>query len=262
MRFITKTWIYVTMALLATSCVCPGADMLLLNSGEKIPGTVTGYSDMTFHIQTVAGAKLDEPLITVRSVEFADSATAVSLDARSTGKVQARILQYDNSKFAIVTKDGEIEKISAASVVSMQWGERPPTPERVPPVHRASATIDAADAEPQAVGGSASKIDFVKGDREISLEAHIVPGKITIVDFYADWCGPCRMLGPQLEDMAAKNPRIALVKINIIDWSSPVAKQFNITGIPRVQVYDPSDRLVGTSVGVRPAEIAGFVKQA
>jgi thiol-disulfide isomerase/thioredoxin len=254
-----KTWIRATLTAFAAVRTCMGADILVLNSGEKIPGTVTGYSDMTFHIQTIAGSKLDEPLITVRSVEFADSATQVSLDVRATGKVQARILQYENSKFAIVTKDGEIDKIPASSVVSMQWGERP---ERAAPVRRVSAIINPADREPQAIGGNPSKIDFVKGDRQIRLEAHIVPGKITIVDFYADWCGPCRMLGPQLEDMAAKNPNIALVKINIIDWESPVAKQFNITGIPRVQVYDPSDRLVGTSVGVRPAEIAAYVKRA
>ena len=62
--------------------------------------------------------------------------------------------------------------------------------------------------------------------------------------------------------MAAKNSSIALVKINIIDWQSPVAKQFQITSIPRVQVYDPSDKLVGTSVGVNPTQIAAYIKQA
>src|SRR5579862_2642646 len=109
-----KTWLYATLMLFATSHVCPGADMLLLNTGEKIAGTVMSYSDMTFHVQTAAGSQLNEPLTTVRSIEFADSATPVSLDVRPTGKIEAKILQFENSKFAAVTKDGEIEKIPAS----------------------------------------------------------------------------------------------------------------------------------------------------
>jgi thioredoxin 1 len=129
-------------------------------------------------------------------------------------------------------------------------------PERLPIVIKPSVT------EERHSQGKPSKIDLVRGNTEVKLEDHLVRGKVTVVDFYADWCGPCRALSPHLEDMAANDSEIALVKINIIDWRSPVAKQFEITSIPRVQVYGPWGRLVGTSVGVRPQEIEGFVKQA
>jgi len=255
MLFHIRTWICATVTLFSVSGVCPGADLIRLNSGQKVVGSVMSYRDMTFHVQTVTGSELNVPLITVRSIEFADSGTPVSLDVQPTGKADAKILEFENSKFVVATKDGEVEKIPAASVVSMQWGERPrPTP-RLPEV------VKAALAEPAAAGGTASKFDVVKGDKEIDLEDHLVRGKVTIIDFYADWCGPCRALSPKLEEMA-NNPGIALVKINIINWQSPVAKQFQITGIPRVQVYGPSGTLVGTSVGVRPDEVAGYVKQA
>jgi len=91
---------------------------------------------------------------------------------------------------------------------------------------------------------------------------HLVRGKVTIIDYYANWCGPCRMLSPHLEEIAAKDPNIALVKIDIINWSSPVAKQFAINSIPRVEVYNPSRNLVGTSTGVRPNDVDALVAQA
>jgi thioredoxin 1 len=262
MVFDMKTWIFAIATLLAVSGICPGADILYLNNGQKIAGTVTTYGDMAFHVQTSTGPELTVPLITVRSVEFADSATPVTLDVRPTGKIDSKVLMFETSKFVVATKDGEIDKIPASSVVSMQWGQRPPVPERPRPQPRLPEVVKPEVADPPAAGGSPSRADVVKGDRDIILEDHLVRGKVTVVDFYADWCGPCRMLSPKLEEMAANNSGIALVKINIINWQSPVAKQFAITGIPRVQVYGPWGRLVGTSVGVNPDEVAKYVKQA
>jgi thioredoxin 1 len=250
------------VTLLGAIGVSPGADILYLNSGEKIAGTVLSYSDMTFHVQAASGTESTVPLITVRSIEFADSATPVSLDVRPAGKMESKVLLLENSKFVVANSDGEIQRIPASSVVSMQWGVRPPVPEPPRPKPRLPEVVRPAMADPPAAGGTPSKADMVRGNKEINLEDHLVRGKDTVVDFYADWCGPCRMLSPKLEEMAANNPEIALVKINILDWHSPVVKQFGITGIPRVQVYGPWGKLVGTSVGVNPDEIAGFVKQA
>jgi len=243
-------------ALFSAVAVCAGADVLLLNNGQKIAGFVTQYSDATFTLKTSSGGELKEPASAVSSIEFADSATPVSLDMRPNGTIDTKVLQFENAKFVVVSGDGEIQKIPISSVDTMQWGKRPPVPERPPVVARPHPT------EEPPRGGHPSTIDLVRGNTEVKLEDHLVRGKVTLVDFYADWCGPCRKLSPQLESLAAGNPDIALVKINIIDWHSPVAKQFGITAIPRVQVYGPWGTLVGTSVGVRPSEIEGFVKQA
>jgi thiol-disulfide isomerase/thioredoxin len=96
-------------------------------------------------------------------------------------------------------------------------------------------------------GLPAAKADKVskKGSGKLDIEKVLVPGKITLVDFYADWCGPCRRLGPLLEDMAKHDPDVYLCKVNIKDWESPVAKQFSLRGIPHVRVFGRDGRQVG-----------------
>ncbi len=256
MRPSVKTSICAVAALLGVVGACPAADALLLSNGQRITGFVTQYSDATFTLKTPSGGELKEPASAVSSIEFADSATPVSLDMRPNGTINTKVLQFENARFVVASSDGEIQRIPVSSVASMQWGKRPPVAERLPVVLRPHAT------EEPPTGEHPSEINLVRGNTEVKLEDHLVRGKVTVVDFYADWCGPCRSLAPQLERLAASDPDIALVKINIIDWRSPVARQFGITAIPRVQVYDPWGKLVGTSVGVRPQEIQGYVKQA
>jgi thioredoxin 1 len=83
--------------------------------------------------------------------------------------------------------------------------------------------------------------------------------KPVIVDFWAAWCGPCRMVAPVLEEIAAENPDIKVAKINV-DEESELASQFRIMSIPTLSVFK-GGKLVGTAVGVRPkAEILNLVK--
>ena len=251
-----KTSMCTAAGVLAVVGACAAADVLLLSNGQKTTGFVTQYSDGTFTLKTSNGDELKEPATAVSSIEFADSATPVSVDLRPNGTMETKVLQFENGKFAVVSRDGEIQKLSVSSVGGMQWGKRPPVSERPPVVARQHP------AEEPRRSDHPSAIDLVRGNTQVKLEDHLVRGKVTVVDFYADWCGPCRMLSPHLEEMAANDSDIALVKINIINWHSPVAKQFGISAIPRVQVYGPWGKLVGTSVGVRPQEMEGFVKEA
>jgi thiol-disulfide isomerase/thioredoxin len=79
----------------------------------------------------------------------------------------------------------------------------------------------------------------------IDLKKVLVPGKTTIVDFYADWCGPCRKIGPRLEKMAKSDPAVFLRKIDIVNWNTPVVKQYKISSVPNIRVFDPNGRMVG-----------------
>jgi thioredoxin 1 len=96
----------------------------------------------------------------------------------------------------------------------------------------------------------------------VDINQHLAVGNVTVIDFYADWCGPCRLLSPSLEQMAMTDPEIALRKIDIVNWRTAVAQQFNIHSIPQVNVYDRSGRLVGTVLGVDLEKIKSYIAQA
>jgi thiol-disulfide isomerase/thioredoxin len=96
----------------------------------------------------------------------------------------------------------------------------------------------------------------------VDINQHLALGAVTVLDFYADWCGPCRQLAPSLEKLALNDPEIALRKIDIISWKTAVAEQFNIHSIPQVNVYDRSGRLVGTVLGGDFEKVKTYVAQA
>jgi thioredoxin 1 len=57
-----------------------------------------------------------------------------------------------------------------------------------------------------------------------------------LVDFYADWCGPCKALAPILEDVARESPHAKVVKVNV-DHSPDLAAQYRIAAIPSLLVF-------------------------
>lgn len=60
---------------------------------------------------------------------------------------------------------------------------------------------------------------------------------LVLVDFYAPWCGPCKMLAPVLEQLAAEfGNRIKIVKVNV-DRSPTLALKYDITGVPTVMLF-------------------------
>lgn len=69
-----------------------------------------------------------------------------------------------------------------------------------------------------------------------------------LVDFYADWCGPCRMLGPVLEELAREEPAARIVKVNV-DHSPGVANHYRIQSIPALMVFE-NGRVVHQHVGL------------
>ena len=113
-----------------------------------------------------------------------------------------------------------------------------------------------------AAGRRGEAIEVISHGGQVDINQHLALGNVTVIDFYADWCGPCRQLSPHLEQMARSDPDIALRKIDIVNWKMPVAQQFNIHSIPQVNVYDRSGRLVGTVFGVDLERVKSYVAQA
>ncbi len=86
-------------------------------------------------------------------------------------------------------------------------------------------------------------------------------GKVTVVDFYAVWCPPCRRLAPHVEALADNDPDVVLKQINIRDWDTPITKKYNISSIPDVRVFDRNGRLMGQPSSDRHA-IQRMVEEA
>ncbi len=87
--------------------------------------------------------------------------------------------------------------------------------------------------------------------------------KPVIVDFWAEWCGPCRMVAPVLEEIANEyRGRVVVAKVNV-DNEPTLAEQYNVTGIPLLGVFKDG-QMVKQLVGARPkaaivAELAEFL---
>ena len=73
-----------------------------------------------------------------------------------------------------------------------------------------------------------------------------------LVDFWATWCGPCRMLAPIVEEIAESRSDIKVGKVNV-DEEGELAVRFGISSIPTVMVFKNGE-IKATSVGYRPKE--------
>ena len=71
-----------------------------------------------------------------------------------------------------------------------------------------------------------------------------------LLDFWAEWCGPCRALGPIIEDVAADHPEVKVGKVNV-DEQQALAQQFGIMSIPTLVVFKDGKK-VNEALGLMP----------
>jgi thiol-disulfide isomerase/thioredoxin len=85
-----------------------------------------------------------------------------------------------------------------------------------------------------------------------SLTSVTVPGKITIVDFYAEWCGPCREVDKHVKDLLAKRPDLAYRRLDVVDWDSPIAAHYmkKVPTLPYVLVFDGRGAQIDAMTGL------------
>ncbi|MEM5779590.1 MAG: thioredoxin [Lawsonibacter sp.] len=86
-----------------------------------------------------------------------------------------------------------------------------------------------------------------------SFDQALSEGKLMMVDFWADWCGPCRMLGPVIEGLADQyGEKIVVGKVNV-DEEQELAIRYGVMSIPTV-IFFKDGKEIDRKVGVMPAE--------
>ena len=90
---------------------------------------------------------------------------------------------------------------------------------------------------------------YLKEEKEFEV---LTKEGLVLVDFYADWCGPCQMLSPILEELAKKNKELKIVKINVDDFQQ-LAIQNKVLSIPAIKIYRDG-KLVNQTVGYQELE--------
>lgn len=84
--------------------------------------------------------------------------------------------------------------------------------------------------------------------------------KTVLLDFYAEWCGPCRMVSPLVDEIAKENPQYLVGKVNV-DSEMELAAQFGVESIPMLVVMKNGE-IVNKSVGARPkAQILAMLSE-
>ena len=83
-------------------------------------------------------------------------------------------------------------------------------------------------------------------------DALAVSSNLLVIDFYATWCGPCKMLAPVFEEVAAKYPDATFVKVNV-DEEEELARKFRISVIPTL-VFVKNGEAVKTTTGYMDAD--------
>lgn len=87
-----------------------------------------------------------------------------------------------------------------------------------------------------------------------SLVEAIASGKPVVVDFWAEWCGPCRMIGPVVEELAAQYADKAIIGKCDVDAQGEVAAQYGVRNIPTI-VFLKGGEVVDKQVGAVPKAV-------
>ena len=104
--------------------------------------------------------------------------------------------------------------------------------------------------------------DLIKHITDASFEADVLqPGSTVLVDFWAEWCGPCKMIAPILDEVAtAYQGKLSIAKMNVAEKRATPAK-FHIRGVPTLMLFKNGE-LAATKVGaLSKAQLTAFIDQ-
>ena len=104
--------------------------------------------------------------------------------------------------------------------------------------------------------------DLIKHTSDATFDADVIKSAIpVVVDFWAEWCGPCKMIAPILDDVAgAYQGKLQITKMNV-DENRDIPAKYGIRGIPTLMIFKDG-QLAATKVGaMSKAQLTAFIDQ-
>ena len=111
----------------------------------------------------------------------------------------------------------------------------------------------------------ADVLEIAHGGEDVpDLSPHLVLGKVTIVDFYATWCEPCRQLDAHVLEMASRRKDLAYRKLDVGDWDTPLGTRYlkGVNELPYAIIYDKQGRKVEAVTGLQFEHFDEVVERA
>ena len=96
--------------------------------------------------------------------------------------------------------------------------------------------------------------DAATGGKSFVLKDVLVPGKVTVIDYWAEWCKPCKIITRMLSELAQQHSNLAVRKAELTDFDCALAKE-HLQGVPKipvVRIYDEKGRMVVNLIGPTP----------
>ena len=101
------------------------------------------------------------------------------------------------------------------------------------------------------------------GGQSLDIERDIVAGKVTVFDFFAVWCGPCKKVDRHMVEVLTGAKDVALRKIDVVDWDSDVAARYlaDVPNLPFIVVYGVDGRRVAEISGLHLDELDAAIEK-
>lgn len=101
-------------------------------------------------------------------------------------------------------------------------------------------------------------------EQALALEANLAPGKVTVVDFFAEWCAPCHNLDRHLRARVLRDREVAVRRVDVGAWEGPVYDRYltRVAELPYVRVYGRDGGFVGELAGFDNDELDALIDGA
>ncbi len=229
-------WIALTLGIGAR------ADVIEFQDGAKAEGRILALFNQRFELADKDGSVSHVKLEKIKRISFDSRMATVTL--RDHTILNGELQGLEDGILTVGSTNGVPRQVAAVEVTDLTARSTNTDPPKPPPTRPKPAPAAESDSRPQARG---------------SIQPE--HGKITIVDFYADWCGPCKHIGPILEKIAEGNPDITLQKVNV-DKQRELAKEYNISSIPHIFIYDKWGGQVADILGADEQRVRKAVADA